>query len=94
MNAKHMMNSIQTLFLSLGFRQEVVGENQLYYLRYDSCYCKVTHLEKIDAFVIESADSAEDAAKGILEDGDLYYLDNSEEELLRQLEIDIKAYYM
>ena len=46
------------------------------------------------AFVIESADNIQDAKKGVLEDGDLYYTDISESELLSQLKSDLINYYM
>ena len=47
-----------------------------------------------EAFVIECADNAEDASNGVLEDGDLYYLNIPEEEMLCKLRKDIVAYYM
>jgi len=36
----------------------------------------------------------EDASNGVLEDGDLYYLDIPEEEMLCKLRKDLVAYYM
>lgn len=88
---KHKMESI---FLELGFERKAIGEKQYQYLVYNNCYCKITYIEDLGAFVIESADNINDAANGVLEDGDLYYLDISEEDILCQFRKDIVAYYM
>lgn len=61
---------------------------------FNICYCKITYLEKLKAFVIESADNLNDAINGTLEDGDLYYTDISEDAMLCQLKRDVVAYYM
>ena len=63
-------------------------------MRYKECYCKITFLKDWSAIVIESADNIQDAKKGVLEDGDLYYTDISENELLSQLKLDLIRYYM
>ena len=56
--------------------------------------CKWYVTGRREAFVIECADNAEDASNGVLEDGDLYYLNIPEEEMLCKLRKDIVAYYM
>lgn len=92
MNIERTKRKIEKRFLDKGFKKEIV--NDKWYLVYNSTYCKITYLEKIGAFVVESADNIQDAANGILEDGDLYYLDVSEEDMLCQLDNDIVMYYM
>lgn len=94
MNTEQMLKQIEGIFLTLGFEIEYVGKKQLRYLRYQNCYCKITPLEEWKALVIESADNVCDAENQILEDGELYYLDTPENELLHQIQTDIKAYYM
>lgn len=91
---KHMLEKIENIFLTLGFKTEFVGEKQLRYLRYQDCFCKVTPLEQWNAFVIESANNVQDAEKQVLEDGEIYYMDTPETELLHQVEEDIKKFYM
>ncbi len=86
--------SHQNIFIELGFKIEFVGEKQYQYLVYNNCYCKITYLEKLSAFVIESADNLTDAMNGVLEDGDLYYMNISEDAMLHQLRRDVVAYYM
>ncbi len=61
--------SHQNILIELGFKIEFVGEKQYQYLVYNNCYCKITYLEKLNAFVIESADNLTDAMNGVLEDG-------------------------
>ena len=94
MNINKCKKIIENIFLELGFKNEIVGESQHQYLVYNNCYCKITYLERIGAFVIESADNYKDALNGVLEDGDLYYVDIMEEGILRRIRRDIVAYYM
>ena len=90
----HLLKMVENIFLELGFQYKTIGDRKLQYLCYGDCYCRITYIDKFKALVIESADDAEDAAKGVLEDGELYHVDTPEEELLRQLRADIKRYYM
>ena len=94
MDIESIKNSIKNIFIELGFKNEFVGDNKYQYLVYNNCYCKITYLEKLRAFVIESADNLTDAMNGVLEDGDLYYMDISEDAMLHQLRRDVVAYYM
>lgn len=55
---------------------------------------KPQRVTRREAFVIECADNVEDASNGVLEDGDLYYLNIPEEEMLCKLRKDIVTYYM
>lgn len=94
MDIDSLIKKIESTFIELGFKKEFIGEMQYQYLVHNNCYCKITYLEKLGAFVIESADNLNDAINGALEDGDLYYADISENAMLCQLRRDIVAYYM
>ena len=94
MNMNRLTDRVENIFLSLGFQIVLVGTRRLRYMNFENCYCRITPLEEWNAFVIESADTLQDAEKQILEDGELYYLDTSEDELLRQIETDVKKHYM
>ena len=94
MNIQNILKEINDVFLSLGFVEQPVGKNHFSYLRRKNCYCKITFLKDFVAFVIESANNAQDAENGILEDGDLYFIDTPTEKLLQQLKEDIRNYYM
>lgn len=94
MDIESIKNRIKKIFEELGFKNVFIGEKKYQYLVYNNCYCKITYLEKLRAFVIESADNLTDAMNGVLEDGDLYYMDISEDAMLHQLRRDVVAYYM
>lgn len=92
MDYKAVLDKIEKLFINLGFGSVIINDAK--FMKYKECYCKVTFLKEWSAFVIESADNFHDVEKGVLEDGDLYYTDISESELLNQLKSDLIKYYM
>lgn len=92
MDYKATYRKMEEIFINLGFKAVTI--NGITFMRYKECYCKITFIKDWSAFVIESAGNFQDAEKGILEDGDLYYTDISESELLSRLESDLIKYYM
>ena len=92
MDYKVILDKMERLFINLGFSPVII--NDVKFMKYTECYCKITFLKDWLAVVIESADNIQDAKKGVLEDGDLYYTDISESELLSQLKSDLINYYM
>ncbi len=92
MDYKAIVDKMEKTFINLGFSPVII--NGIKFMRYKECYCKMTFLRDWSAFVIESADNIQDVEKGVLEDGDLYYMDISESELLSQLKSDLINYYM
>ena len=92
MDYKVFLDKMEELFINLGFSPVII--NGVKFMRYKECYCKMTFLKDWSAFVIESADNIQDAEKGVLEDGDLYYTDISESELLSLIKSDLINYYM
>lgn len=94
MNIDSLINKIENIFLELGFKVEFVGKRKHRYMRYKNCYCRVTYLKSLSAFVIESANNFEDAENARLEDGELYFLKDSHSVILNQLREDIKSYYV
>jgi len=94
MNIDNLIKKMEKVFLDLGFQTEYIGEKNEKYMHYNNCYCKISYLESLSACVIESADCLEDVVRGVLEDGELYLLDNSEAEILSKLRQDLKNYYM
>lgn len=92
MDYKVILDKMERLFINLGFSPVII--NDVKFMKYKERYCKITFLKDWLAFVIESADNIQDAKKGVLEDGDLYYTDISESELLSQLKSDLINYYM
>jgi len=92
MDYKIILSKMEKVFLNLGFKPILI--NGIQFMRYQDYCCKITFLKDWSAFVIESADTVQDAEKGILEDGDLYYMDISENQLLSQLESDLIRDYI
>lgn len=94
MNIKNLIQEIEIIFLELKFEIMFIGDKKDRYLVYKNCYCKITYLEDWKAIVIESADNYKDALNGVLEDGDLYFIDVLKENLLLEIRKDIIKYYM
>lgn len=93
-NIEEIKNRMEQKFISAGFSYVYVGDKNLKFLNYGNCYCRITYLDNLSAFVIETADNIEDAMNNVLEDDDLYFLDTPEDEMLRELRDDILAYYL
>lgn len=91
MDYKIILCKMEKVFLNLGFKPVLV--NGIRFMRYQDYFCKITFLKDWSAFVIESADTVWEAEKGILEDGDLYYMDIPVNQLLSQLESDLTRDY-
>lgn len=84
---------MEEVLKNLGFSS--IDINGTEYFIYNNCYCKLTFLNKLSAFVIESAGSYQDIQNGNIEDGDLYYyIDNSEDNILSQFQNDLINYYI
>ena len=92
MEYKVILDKMEDIFINLGFSPVTI--NGIEFFIYKDCYCRLTFLKEWSAFVIESADNVQDAEKGILEDGDLYYTDIPETQLLSQLKSDLEKYYL
>lgn len=92
MDNNMVLDKMENIFIDVGFIPVML--NGVKFFKFEECYCKITFISDWSAFVIESADNIRDAEKGVLEDGDLYYTDVSEKELLVQFRSDLIQYYM
>ena len=93
MDYKGILDKIENMFIHLGFTPVII--NDVKFMRFKECYCKMTFINDWSAFVIESADNIQDVRKGVLEDGDIYYMEDvTEDELLVQVRLDLLNYYM
>ncbi len=82
---------IEKLFIELNFKPTFINNEIVY--QYNENYYKLTYIKGLQCFVIESAESFEDAQKNLYEDCDLYPI-TLEESLIRVLEDDLKKYYI
>ncbi len=92
MDLERILCKMEEIMVKLEF--EPVEVNCIKYMRYHEHYCKITFIKDWSAFVIESADTIQDAEKGVLEDGDLYYMDIPEDALLEQFKADLIRDYI
>lgn len=88
-----MKRSMECIFAQNGFRRARLNHHEFWV--HSNCYCRITYINTLSAFVIESADNADDAKKALFEDGDLYYCrDFSSEEFLTKFDNDLKSIYL
>ena len=92
-NAKK--KQIEMMFFGNGFTWRRIGEKREVFITRNNVYCQVKYVKEKRAFVIERADSKEDAAKGNLTTGtEYYYMDEPEREMLDRLDEDVMTNYM
>jgi len=85
------MNSIEKkiegLFRELQFEKEILNNTNVFVL--DGKYCRVTFIKTLESYVIEYADSYDEAEKNLFEDGDLFPLSLGEDELINRMRYEI-----
>lgn len=87
--AAQLKKKIEQTFFTLGFNEEMVGGKRC--LVYGSTYCMLTYIDYFRAFVIEWAGSRGEAEKNMFEDGDLFFLEDPDETILRAVQKEILA---
>ncbi|MFD1886475.1 hypothetical protein [Paenibacillus wenxiniae] len=80
-------NKIIALFKELNAKQEVINNAIVY--RYAGKYLKLTFIHKLQSYVIEYADSYDEAYKNLFEDGDLHHITMDEVELIFKMREEI-----
>ncbi|NMC56793.1 MAG: hypothetical protein GYA50_06200 [Eubacteriaceae bacterium] len=86
-DTKKILNEIKSLFLRLGFQK--IEVNDVINYVYGNTYCIPHCLQRL-GFLIEYADSLEEAQKNWYEDGDSFPLEMGEEAILAGLEKEIR----
>lgn len=74
-------------FKELNFNEEVINNSIVY--EYEGRYFKISFINQLKSFVIEYADSYNEAIKNLFEDGDLYSITMDEEELISKIRDEI-----
>ncbi|GIO41759.1 hypothetical protein [Paenibacillus apis] len=80
-------NKIILLFKELNFKREVINNSVVY--ESEGKYLKLTFINKLKSYVIEYADSYDEANKNLFEDGDLYPITMDEDELICKMRNEI-----
>lgn len=70
-------NQLENIFLELGFVYQIINGKK--YLVFNNTYCKISFIYAEDSFVIETADTYEEAGKGVLEDSDWFSIEDVKE---------------
>ena len=83
---------IEKLFLEMGFAEVTINGTIFY--KYGKTYYKISYIEDLNSFVIEYAETKNEAEKNLLEDGDLYSITLGEQQLLEQIKNDLLQFYM
>jgi hypothetical protein len=89
------MNDIRTkiysAFKELGYDIVEIEGKKLYHR--NGSYYRLTYIEAFRAYVIEYANSYEEAKNNVFEDGDTYSIDLEESEFIEKLKSDLLKYY-
>ncbi|OKZ83711.1 MAG: hypothetical protein BHW06_05805 [Clostridium sp. 44_14] len=88
---------MENMFYYNGFADRWVedGEKRLFYMYYNNIHCRLKYIENKRAFVIQRAESKEEALKEKLKTGtEYYYMDEPEKEMLKRLDENVMANYM
>jgi hypothetical protein len=86
---------MENLFEDMGLEKDVIGDSVVYLNNKKLHYHRIDYIGgSVNALVIESALSYDDAIKNIFEDDDLYPLSLGEENILIKFKKDLKEYYI
>ena len=80
---KERCESLERRFGEIYERMPDISERKCFKVREDEIFM-ITGLEWAQAIVVEHADSEEEARKNLFEDGDLFYLEELDEEQMLQ----------
>jgi len=81
---------IDILMIELGFEKVKVNNTLNYYL--NGWYYKVTYVDGLKSYIIETASNYEEAKLNVYEDADLYPLSLGESKILEDLRNDLIKY--
>ncbi|MNV77785.1 hypothetical protein D3C71_1712350 [compost metagenome] len=80
-------NNIIALLSELNFKKVIINNCEVY--ESEGQYLKLTFLNKLKSYVIEYADSYDEAKKNLFEDGDLFSISMDEDELISKIRNEI-----
>ena len=89
---ENIKRKAEDLFIEMSFKQINLHNEAIY--EYKGGYHKFTFVRGLNGFVMELADSLDEAKKNRFEDGDLYPISLGEKGILIQLRDDINKYYL
>lgn len=84
-------SKIDNVLRELEFEIIEIDGKELYH--HKGNYYKFTYIDDFKAYVIEYANSYEDAKNNVFEDGDTYSIDLDKNEFIQKLKADLIEYY-
>lgn len=84
---KSIEQKIEALLKELNYKKEIINNIPVY--SRGGKYCKLTFIKKLESYVIEYADSYDEAEKNLFEDGDLHAVSMGEDELINRIRNEI-----
>lgn len=84
-------NKIDNALKELGYDIVEIEGKEFYHNK--GSYYRFTYIEAFRAYVIEYANSYEEAKNNVFEDGDTYSIDLDENEFIEKLKTDLLRYY-
>jgi len=82
---------INNLLKELGYKIVEIDGKELYC--HEGSYFKITYIDNFKAYVVEYANSYENAKNNVFEDGDIYPIALGEIGLIEKLKADLISYY-
>jgi len=80
-------NKIIALLMKLNYKKRKINDYEIY--ESEGKYLKLTFLNLLDSYVIEYADSYDEAKKNLFEDGDLYPVSMDDDVLICKMRDEI-----
>lgn len=87
---KNIEKNANQLFVDMNMKEASINNKPNF--RYKNGFYRFSFVSGLKSFVLEFAESWDDALKNRYEDSELYYLDLGEKNILAKLEHDIKTY--
>lgn len=87
-----IMSQVEKLFIELGLEKMFINGESIY-VHKGSCY-KFSFITGLKGFVIETAESFQQAQKNVYEDSDVYLVSLGERKIIDKLRHDLNKYYL
>lgn len=87
-----LQQKIEEIFLDLKFEKVVINGDNL--MMNSGIYYKITFVKGLKSYIIEYANSYDEAANNVFEDGDIYPISLGEVGIINKLTDDLTKYYL
>lgn len=88
----NLTHRLSCVFEELGFDKTVLNNKELF-LHKENYYI-ITYISKFRSFVIEYANNFQDAKNNVFEDGDIFSIDLTEDQIIQEFREILIQYYL